>query len=126
MVLLPEVLNYVNLAILMDKCESSRRIYCLSSYKNHSENAQIEGNFTANSAHDTISRCAFIALFAVQQHPNLGIPTLMRQHPRPADQGRVVPHMLVVPTSQLSHPMVFFVLEVAGYGLLHVVKTDLS
>ena len=44
----------------------------------------------------------------------------MRQHPWAADQGRVVPHMLVVPTSQLGNPMVFFVLEVAGYGLLHV------
>ncbi len=72
-----------------------------------------------NSSYEAISRCAFIALFAGQQHPNLGIPTLMRQHPRPADQGRVVPHMLVVPTSQLGHPMVFFVLEVACYGLLH-------
>ena len=117
MVLLLEVLNYVNLAILMDKCESSRRIYCLSSYKNHSENAQHEGNFTANSAHDTVSRCAFIALFAVQQRPHLRVPPRMRQHPRTADQGRVVPHILVVPTSQLGNPMVFFVLEVAGDGL---------
>ena len=43
----------------------------------------------------------------------------MRQNPRPTNQRRVVPHMLVVPTSQLGDPMVFFVLEVAGYGLLH-------
>jgi hypothetical protein len=52
-----------------------------------------------NSSYGAISRCALIALFAPQQHPNLPIPPRLRQHPRPADQGRVVPHMLVVPAS---------------------------
>ncbi len=43
----------------------------------------------------------------------------MRQHPRPTHQRRVVPHMLVMPTSQLGHPVVFFILQVADNGLLH-------
>ena len=76
--------------------------------------------------HDAISRRTHIALLAPQQHPNLPIPPLMRQHPRPTNQRRVVPHMLVVPTSQLSNPMVFFVLEVAGDGLLHGVWGELG
>jgi hypothetical protein len=66
-----------------------------------------------------------VTLLAPQQHPNLPIPPRLRQHPRPANQRRVVPHMLVVPTNQLGNPMVFFVLEVAGDGLLHGVLTDL-
>jgi hypothetical protein len=86
----------------------------------------IHRNFTANSLHNAISRCALVAFFAVQQYPNLPIPPRMRQHPRPANQRRVVPHMLVVPTSQLGNPMVFFVLEVAGYGLLHGVWGELG
>jgi hypothetical protein len=105
-----------NLAV---KYGSMVRIYCLSSYKKYSKNTEFHRRFIESSPHNAVSRCAFIALFAGQQRPHLLIPPRMRQHPRPADQGRVVPHMLVVPTSQLSHPMVFLVLEVAGYGLLH-------
>jgi hypothetical protein len=59
-----------------------------------------------------------IALLATQHHPHFLIPPRLRQNPRPANQRRVVPHMLVVPTSQFRHPMVFFVLEIAHYGLL--------
>jgi hypothetical protein len=34
--------------------------------------------------------------------------------------------MLVVPASQLGNPMVFFVLEVAGDGLLHGVWGEIG
>ena len=76
-------------------------------------------SFNAKSGRAAINRRTRIALLAPQQNPNLPIPPRLRQHPRAADQGRVVPHMLVVSTCQLGNPMVFFVLEVAGYGLLH-------
>jgi hypothetical protein len=81
----------------------------------------IQLKITANSSNQAIRRLPYYVIcapLAPQQHPNLPIPPRMRQHPRPADQRRVVPHMLVVPTSQFGNPMVFFVLEVANYGLL--------
>ena len=68
---------------------------------------------------EMVRRCTLITLFAPQQRPQLGIPPRLRQNPRPTHQRRVMPYMLVMPTRQFGHPMVFFVLEVAGDGLLH-------
>lgn len=68
----------------------------------------------------TVLDAAFlIALLAVQLKSQHGRPPFRRYHPGPVDPGRIMAHMLAMPTGQPGNPMLFFILVEGDDGLFH-------
>lgn len=53
------------------------------------------------------------------EHPGTAYPG---RDPRPINQRRIMPNVLVVPARELRDPVVFIVLVIASDGLLHGLK----
>jgi hypothetical protein len=60
-----------------------------------------------------------LAFLAVQEGAKILIPSGLRQHPGPAKEWRLMPHMLSMTTGQISHPIALFILMITDNRLLH-------
>ena len=92
---------------------------------------QVNGRFQKNGAplRQNISgsrgrfRIRFLALFAIQVRAEKLLAPTGREHPRAVREGRLVPDMLPMTTSQFSNPVAMLILMVPDDRLLHVMGT---
>jgi len=62
----------------------------------------------------------FFAFFAIQDGAQMLPAALVGHDPRAAEKRRLMSDMLAMAAGQISHPAPFFILMIAGDGLIHV------